>query len=869
MKHSPLYEAVMSSYPDDQTKMTEGNLSIPQEGTSGAALALRMTIQELQEERFSQARTANPSGILNSVDSFAAAADQYRASESTMSNCPNPYRSAASGERILSMGELLEPEVWDEYRETMDWFRAQRHPRETTSGYRNDFVPGTPEPSDTFEERAVRFFETLCASLEIPPEANQGQPELHTEANDSKDRLEQTFYRFISDTAMKADAHAVRQELRGMETDKLYLQPKQMTQTLQTQFPALSTREARRLVKTHIHLPRLSLPLAVKEIATIFRQEGLEEHKWAFAGMALARVVGGTALGLVSLEMRQALKAKEMLAKPLAAWICLTGLGSISAINVARKLEPKLYIPDKRVNARITSQAVQHGFDGIDPGTVYVRHRDGKQGSADMLRHTSELIALTASMLTSLTVAIDTNPFIGLATVAGLPFLQQLARHRRARRGAHLDELVELDQISSRDLIELLRARKDLEKYDQEILAAEPTTVLNTNDERSHYIRSREEGEIASNQLPTTVLAVAAALAAVVLFGGGSQGEIASSIYGAGLALTSENAALDKLRLITDSLHKRRALIHGTLNPETPPSTVEQRISELTSLDLCLKDVTVIVPAGARAGSDRIILRDVNLILRSGEVIVLNGESGGGKTTLLRLLAGSIQPSTGQILVSVDPATGDGGIERRTIRQNGPESWDSTVAYVTADPVFRPSKTVLENLLPEVPSKEVTDNMRLKVTRLLHDLNLTEFAFALDLPLNEQASEGEKTRLALIRALLKEPRLLLLDEVTSTVDEGKTVPLMLSAIQEYRERHSDVIVISVAQDDKLQNLGPKLGLEVNRILDISTLNRKEEAKKLRRAQKATTNLRTTLFRMARRGIFEAMRPEEGTRLDPG
>lgn len=149
------------------------------------------------------------------------------------------------------------------------------------------------------------------------------------------------------------------------------------------------------------------------------------------------------------------------------------------------------------------------------------------------------------------------------------------------------------------------------------------------------------------------------------------------------------------------------------------------------------------------------VLKDVDVEVHAGEVLALIGPNGGGKSTLLLLMAGLVAPTAGTMLVDGRPA------EAVAIETSG------TVGLITARPGFYPLLTGSENLaffggLFGLTASQVAE----KAGPLAEELGITA---SLDLPVGGYSS-GMQQKLALVRALLMAPKVLLLDEPTANLD---------------------------------------------------------------------------------------------------
>jgi ATP-binding cassette subfamily C protein CydD len=161
-----------------------------------------------------------------------------------------------------------------------------------------------------------------------------------------------------------------------------------------------------------------------------------------------------------------------------------------------------------------------------------------------------------------------------------------------------------------------------------------------------------------------------------------------------------------------------------------------------------------------RYGSNRGGVSAVDLELPPGSITALAGESGAGKTTLARLLAGLARPESGRILIN--------GHDLTTL---APDSWRSRLAWVPQTPYFS-SGTVRENLLlgrPDADQHEI--NAALEAASARQFIN--RLPHGLDTILGDRGaglSGGELKRLALARAYLCQATVVILDEPTAGLD---------------------------------------------------------------------------------------------------
>lgn len=145
-------------------------------------------------------------------------------------------------------------------------------------------------------------------------------------------------------------------------------------------------------------------------------------------------------------------------------------------------------------------------------------------------------------------------------------------------------------------------------------------------------------------------------------------------------------------------------------------------------------------------------LNDVSLDVREGEFVSFLGPSGCGKTTLLSIIAGLIEPSEGLIT-----------LEGRPVKEAA-----NQMGYMLQQDYLFPWKTIQENIFMGLKIRgELTDTSKKAVLGLLGQMGLEEDVATL---YPKQLSGGMRQRVALVRTLATEPKLLMLDEPFSALD---------------------------------------------------------------------------------------------------
>jgi ABC-type bacteriocin/lantibiotic exporter with double-glycine peptidase domain len=220
-------------------------------------------------------------------------------------------------------------------------------------------------------------------------------------------------------------------------------------------------------------------------------------------------------------------------------------------------------------------------------------------------------------------------------------------------------------------------------------------------------------------------------------------------VFGPAQFLAAANQQLQRARA---ALERVAALFETVPEEENPGGLRPERLAG----DIELRRISF-----AYAGSAP-VLQDVSIRVRPGEAVAIGGASGVGKTTLLSLLLGFYKPSAGEIRFDGRPAA---DYNLKALRRR--------IGYVPQTPRLS-SGSILENLRfgnPEASLEEVSAAARLagihEEVLSFPEGYLTEVGEG-----GSGLSAGQKQRLALARALVSDPDILILDEPTSALDEG-------------------------------------------------------------------------------------------------
>lgn len=198
-----------------------------------------------------------------------------------------------------------------------------------------------------------------------------------------------------------------------------------------------------------------------------------------------------------------------------------------------------------------------------------------------------------------------------------------------------------------------------------------------------------------------------------------------------------------------------------------------------------------------RSTSPRFLLKDLTFSVRKGEFVALTGRSGSGKSTMIDLMLGLLEPTTGEISIRGLPP-------RLAIIE-----FQNEITYIPQDVHIFPG-SVRENIQIGMADQKVHDS---KIWRVLSQVQLESHVKAMSQGLDSQLGEfgnvlsgGQKQRIGIARALLSSPKILVMDESTSALDT-ETENSILEVLKNLQPRLTIVAIVhrlsTLANSDRI------------------------------------------------------------------
>lgn len=209
------------------------------------------------------------------------------------------------------------------------------------------------------------------------------------------------------------------------------------------------------------------------------------------------------------------------------------------------------------------------------------------------------------------------------------------------------------------------------------------------------------------------------------------------------------------------------------------------------------QNVTKIYPTHFSSGYPTVALEDISFEIKEGEFVSIVGKSGAGKTTLIRLVLGLESPTYGNVFFAGKNVNRVGSFELQAIRRR--------IGCIYQDYKLLPTKTIYENVayILQVEGRENSEIFS-EVPKVLEAMGLKE-------KINNFPSElsgGEQQRLAIARALINQPDVILADEPTGNLDPYNTYEVI--SLLEKINRNGKTVVLLTHDREIINKLGKRV-----------------------------------------------------------
>lgn len=179
-----------------------------------------------------------------------------------------------------------------------------------------------------------------------------------------------------------------------------------------------------------------------------------------------------------------------------------------------------------------------------------------------------------------------------------------------------------------------------------------------------------------------------------------------------------------------------------------------------------------------------VVLKDLNISVKKGEIFVLVGPSGSGKTTSLKMINGLIEPTNGELY-----------FKEKRIKDYNIQKLRWQIGYVLQQIALFPTMTVRENIevIPEMLGWDKGRRTK-RVDELLKEVDMDPELFRDRMP--SELSGGQQQRIGIIRALASEPDIVLMDEPFSALDPISRASLQDLVLELHRKLGNTVIFVT-------------------------------------------------------------------------
>jgi HlyD family secretion protein len=224
--------------------------------------------------------------------------------------------------------------------------------------------------------------------------------------------------------------------------------------------------------------------------------------------------------------------------------------------------------------------------------------------------------------------------------------------------------------------------------------------------------------------------------------------------------------------------------------------------------EISLENITFTYPEKEKA-----VINSLNMLIPANNVVGIVGSSGSGKSTIIDILMGLIEPNNGNL--KVDNVI----INNENIRQ-----WQNTIGFV-AQSIFLSDGTIAENIAFGIPKNDINQKQVLQALKQAHLYELVQgLEYGIDTLVGERGvklSGGQRQRIGIARALYHKAEVLVFDEATSSLD-GVTEKMIMQAIQNFKGLKT--IILIAHRLKTVQKCDQIFFIENGQVIDKGTFN---------------------------------------------
>ena len=436
---------------------------------------------------------------------------------------------------------------------------------------------------------------------------------------------------------------------------------------------------------------------------------------------------------------------------------------------------------------------------GLD--TVKKRSERGRSSYEEVLNTISfDILPTATTLITSTLVLLEKSPILAGSTALASGITIVLNKYIN-KKGNFMGKQRDSERTSE---LMINKLNDQLNAHMEIVLAGEKERFLNEIQEFMEKEKIAQGNsryfEILKNYWSSITSALNLTLGALAgaLSGGSFDKVLAAILYSGNIDRGVQSLLNSKRNLIKSlrSVMQMELMFNGYAEEENGKENTRVSMSETKNSDINLKNVNVEL-------DNKKILDNVNLDIPSGSMAYLEGASGAGKTTLMKIISGYYRPTSGEVKI--------GDVPVENIKKAGEESIYNRIAYLSQFPYLLDDS--LKNNLKFGLNKEITED---KINEVLKDVGLYgRFAGNLDEKLfggsgnSGKTSGGETSRIGLARILLKirnsDSKIVFLDEPTASVDNA-TKKDIAQIINNEKEKRPEATFIVISHDEKFVDM---------------------------------------------------------------